>query len=163
VTTEVCLELDNSAGTWIRTLDAHGAKNYLSTLLVVDPTRIGVMGRSHGGWTVMHIIRRATSADLHVEPFRAAVALYPRCKDSDETDTPTLILIGEKDWVNECVRYEVGLPTPNDTIVKVFPGVHHAFDHEGIDKRLNGFTYLYDPKAAKEAIRMTREFFNKWL
>ncbi len=65
--------------------------------------------------------------------------------------------------MNECVRYEVGLPTPNDTIVKVFPGVHHAFDHEGIDKRLNGFTYLYDPKAAKEAIRMTREFFNKWL
>ncbi len=149
-----------------RTLDAYGAKIYLSTLPFVDPMRIAVMGMSHGGWAVLHAIKRSISANLKRKPFQAAVALYPWCEESEKIDTPTLILIGDKDdWTpaNRCVRYVDTLQTPHGTTLKVFAGAQHAFDFEGIDKQVEGHTVRYDPQAAEKAIQMIRAFLGKWL
>ena len=158
-----------------RSLDAYGAKIYLSTLLFVDPVRIAVMGMSHGGWSALKAIKRSTSADLQRKPFRAAVALYPYCGDTEQiVDIPTLILIGEKDeWTpaNLCIRYLDTLQSPHETTLKVFPGAHHVFDLEGFDSQLKGVidgelknrVYRYDPEASKKAIQMIREFLKRWL
>ena len=158
----------------VRSLDAHGAKEYLAALKFVDPSRIAVMGMSHGGWSVLHAIKPSTPANLKQTPFRAAVALYPYCETPEQSDKPVLILIGGKDEstpAERCERYTSALEPPHNTILKVFPDAHHAFDLEGIDKRVklwvNGQvkdrTVRYDPQAAEQAIQMVDEFLKKWL
>jgi dienelactone hydrolase len=133
------------------------------------------MGMSHGGWSALKAIKRSASADLQKKPFRAAVALYPYCGDSEQiVDKPTLLLIGEKDeWTpaNLCVQYVNTLQSPHETTLKVFPGAHHVFDLEGIDSQGKGVIdgqlkdriYRYDPRAAEKAIQMIHEFLRKWL
>ena len=151
---------------WTRALDAYGAKKYLSTRPFVDPTRIAVVGLSHGGMTILEAIKRSTSAGLETKPFRAAVAFYPSCVEPEPIDTPTLILIGSEDnWTpaDHCVAYLDKLQPPHEMTLKVFPGAHHAFDHPGIDIVEFGHIVRSDPKAAAQAIRMTREFLGKRL
>ncbi len=157
-----------------RSLDAHGAKEYLAALKVVDRSRIAVMGMSHGGWSALHAIKPSTPANLKQAPFRAAVTLYPYCETPEQSDQPILILIGEKDEatpVERCKRYVSALEPPHKTILKVFPGAHHAFDLEGVDKQIKIWidehvkyrTVRYDPQAAEQAIQMVDEFLKKWL
>lgn len=156
----------STATPWTRALDAYGAKVYLAALPYVDPERIAVMGMSHGGTVVLRAITRSTVAGLETTPFQAAVALYPECGIPEETVIPALILVGERDnWTpaSACVDHVGGLPTPHQVTLKVFPGAHHVFDHPGIDMDQLGNTLRYDPQAANEAIRMTREFLAKWL
>ena len=158
-----------------RSLDAYGAKMYLSTLPFVDSMRVAIMGMSHGGWSLLHAIKESTSGSLQREPFRAAVALYPYCGETEKiVDLPTLILIGENDeWTpaNRCVQYVNTLQSPHETTLKVFPGAHHVFDLEGVDSQaksvidgqLKDRIYRYDPQAAEKAIQMIHEFLKKWL
>ena len=95
----------------VRAEDAYGALAYLKTLPYVDGTHVGVMGASHGGWTVMEAVLQ--------DGFAAAVAFYPTCaapygdwstQRANGIGTPVteyhgiyhpqaplLILIGEKD------------------------------------------------------------------
>ena len=82
-------------GPFIRALDAHGGKTYLTSLPFVDPERIAVMGGSHGAATTMQAVHQPTTAKIAAAPFRAAVALYPWCDPLVKPDTPLLILIGE--------------------------------------------------------------------
>lgn len=156
----------SSVTPWSRALDAYGAKNYLLTLPFVDSTRIVIMGMSHGGWAVLHAINRSTAEGLQTKPFRAAVAMYPICGTPEQTVTPTLILIGEKDdWTpaSECTRYVDELEDPHEVTLRIFEGAHHVFDVEGMDIDQLGNTLRYHPGAAAEAIRMTNEFLGKWL
>ena len=149
---------------WVRALDAFGAKRYLSNRPFVDPTRIAVIGTSLGGEAVLQAIKRSTSTGLAMKPFRAAVVYYPECGEPEPIDTPTLVLIGGADQWNqadECVRHLDGLPPPHEMTLKVFPGAHHSFDHPGIDIVELGMIVRSDPKAAVEAIRMTREFLSE--
>ena len=71
----------STATPWTRALDAYGARRYLSTRQFVDTARVAVMGMSHGGAAVLHTIERATSAGLQTEPFQAAIAMYPLCRE----------------------------------------------------------------------------------
>ena len=82
---------------WIRALDAYGAKRYLSARPFIDPTRVAVIGLSHGGMAILEVIKGSTSDGLAVSPFRAAVAFYPSCVEPAPINTPTLVLIGSKD------------------------------------------------------------------
>jgi dienelactone hydrolase len=139
-------EQQQSVDAQVRAADAYGALQYLRTLPFVDGARVGLMGGSHGGWTVMETVL--------TEGFAAAIAFYPTCAAhygdwsttrADGVGTPVseyhglykpkaplLILIGEKDdWslAEHCRHlvetsaaggYEVGL--------KVYPDALHAFD-----------------------------------
>jgi dienelactone hydrolase len=149
---------------WVRALDAFGAKQYLSTRPFVDPTHIAVMGRSLGGEAVLQVIKQSTSSGLAMKPFRAAVVYYPECGEPEPIDTPTLVLIGGADQWNQaddCVRHLDRLPPPHEMTLKVFPGAHHSFDHPGLDSEGFGGIVRYDPEAAAQAIRMTREFLSE--
>jgi len=62
------------------------------------------------------------------------------------------------------MRYLDRLPPPHEMTLKVFPGAHHLFDHPGLDfESHDGLIVRSDPKAAAEAIRMTREFLSERL
>lgn len=151
---------------WSRALDAYGAKRYLLTRPFVDPTRIAVMGMSHGAMTILEVIKRSTSAGLAMEPFRAAVAFYPLCGNPEPVNTPTLVLIGGADnWTpaDQCIQYLERLQPPHEMTLKVFPDAHHVFDHPGIDIVELGHIVRSDPEAAAQAIQMTREFLNDQL
>ena len=151
---------------WIRTLDAYGAKRYLSSHPFVDSSRIAAMGMSLGGNVVLQVIRISTSKNLAVDSFRAAVALYPNCQKPESINVPTLILIGSADQMHSadaCVRFLEKIPPPHEITLKVFPGAHHVFDQPGMDMVEVGKINRYHPEAAELAIEMIREHFDERL
>lgn len=151
---------------WNRSLDAYGAKRYLSSQSFVDSSRIAAMGMSHGGNVVLQVIKESTTKYLAMEPFQAAVALYPYCQKPEPINTPTLILIGAADqWVSaeECVQFLDGIPLPHKMTLKVFPGAHHVFDQPGMDMVEQGKINRYHPEASKQTIKMVREHFGEQL
>lgn len=155
-----------TASPWGRALDAFGARGYLSSLNAIDPDRIAVMGMSHGGASVLEAIQQATPAGASTDPFRAAIALYPLCNPMRHVVTPVLILIGDKDsWASSdwCAKYVNALPEPHDVTLKIFQGVHHAFDIEGLDTEELGLTLRYHAEAAREANELIRTFLIKHL
>jgi dienelactone hydrolase len=67
-----------------RAADAYAALAHLRTLSFVDPSRVGLMGGSHGGSTTLaSMVTSKTEQDLFLREkhasFAAAVALYPGC------------------------------------------------------------------------------------
>jgi dienelactone hydrolase len=124
------------------------------------------MGMSHGARAVLEVIKQSTSADLEMNPFRAAVTFYPLCNEPKPINTPTLIMIGSEDnWTpaDLCVQYFARLPHPHELTLKVFLGAHHAFDHPEIDIVELGYIIRSDPEAGAQANRMTREFLSEHL
>lgn len=150
----------------MRALDAYGAKTFLSSLPLVDPARIAVLGMSHGGWAVLNVASRRTSSDLELKPFQAAIALYPWCDDPTEVGMPLLILTGElDDWspVERCRAFAAGAGSSSEVVLKVYPGAHHLFDLKGIDERQDGHVLRYDPQAAEDAIERIKAFLAEHL
>jgi dienelactone hydrolase len=151
---------------WIRTLDAYGAKRYLSSRSFVDSSRIAAMGMSLGGNVILQVIKKSTSEKLVMKPFRVAVALYPNCQKTEAINTPTLILIGGADqWhsADTCVGFLERLPPPHQLTLKVFAGAHHVFDHPGMDMVELGKINRYHPEAAEQAFEMILEHLVEWL
>jgi dienelactone hydrolase len=74
-----------SASGYARAADAYGALSALRALPFIDGKRIGLMGNSHGGWTVLAAMVAAQPADDSAlaqakrNGFSAALALYPSC------------------------------------------------------------------------------------
>ena len=154
----------------MRAKDAHAAKFYLSGRTFVDSDRIAVMGMSHGGVTTLFAVQNPWYAEMkqRSDPFRAAVALYPYCFNKlSRCDAPLLILIGElDDWCpaelcqNMKKTWMTG-DTQHEVILKVYPGVHHCFDFEGINMTLSGHRVQYDEAAAADAIIRVKNFLGK--
>ncbi len=155
-----------SASSWNRALDAFGAKRYLSTRSEIDHDRVAIMGMSHGAAAALHAIEQTISEGTNAEPFRAAVAFYPLCKELKQVVTPTLILIGDADqWTPSewCIRYVEALPDPNEVTLSVFADAHHVFDIKGMDGSAHGLVYRYHPGAASQAELQTRAFLRQHL
>ena len=151
---------------WSRALDTYGAKQYLETLSSVDPARIAVMGRSHGGMTVLEIIKQSVSEDLAVKPFQAAIAIYPYCREPAPINTPVLILAGEEDqWhpAEFCTQYLNKSLSKKEITLRVFAGAYHSFDEPGADGVEAGYIYRYHPKASAEASYLIRKFLEERL
>ncbi|EHP41880.1 dienelactone hydrolase [Cupriavidus basilensis OR16] len=148
----------------LRAQDALAAADYLRALPEVRASRIGVIGFSHGGWTVL---KSVLSSDAGVEvahPFTAAVAFYPGCETPRSSLlTDTLILIGDADdWtpVARCERWRDTVTRHDHTVdLIVYHGAMHGFDSERPPHAYAGHMVGQDSAAAREAIARTRAFF----
>jgi dienelactone hydrolase len=170
-----------------RARDAYAALAYVRTLAFVDGARVGLMGGSHGGATVLAAMLGTGRADEKAPGFAAAVALYPACAtaagrliaDSSgayRSLAPLLILVGEADdWTpaEPCRRLaeraqQAGYPVA----IKVYPGAYHAFDSSNppryVATRINansptgrGATTGGNPEAWADSIREVLAFLGR--
>ena len=154
----------NKVSSTKRALDAHGAKLYLQALPYVDPTRIAIMGMSHGGWSTLAAI--STNMLDGLEPFQAAVALYPSCEDYPDWSSPLLLLIGElDDWTpaSDCKAAIENASSKEEIIFKVYPNTHHVFDIPGINLIELGHILQYNQESAEDAMELVKSFLAKYL
>ena len=163
-----------------RNSDAYGALVWLEGQSFVRADRIGLLGWSNGGITVLATVARETRsrpADL-AHDFRVAVAFYPDCrrtlprKDWAPPVAPLHILIGEKDdWTRappcvELVEHARAEGAPVDIVV--YPDAFHDFDdptmkvhvRSNVGTTASGTATLgMNPAARADAIaRVTRIF-----
>jgi dienelactone hydrolase len=123
-----------------RPLDTYGALRYLQQQPFVMADRIGLIGWSHGGGTLLYSIDAqspARPADLQHD-FRAAVAFYPGWCNARahgwrwHTQIPLLVLLGESDnWVHAppCQSFiEGSRANGTQADVVVYPDTYHDFD-----------------------------------
>jgi dienelactone hydrolase len=153
-----------------RVKDAYDAKNHLSKLPIIDRNRIALMGWSHGGWTALYALLKQIKPQNKVTPFKAGIAFYPYCDmPLYNLNAPLLILIGESDdWTQAKYCTEMVPPEQSDfeITLKIYPGAHHDFDWEGMDREagfFGGHRMLYDPIAAKDSIIQVKSFLAKHL
>ena len=96
--TSVCNAANRVVAPPGRAHDAIGAAQWLAAQPFVDKARIGALGWSNGGSTVLHLVARKNASPA----FAAAVAFYPGCRVLNERRQwepriPLLIQIGEAD------------------------------------------------------------------
>ena len=141
-----------------RTLDAYAALAHLTARPDVDPSAVYVLGWSHGGSTVMGLVRpQAPGRETTAARFKAAIAFYPGCRSplgqkSYRPTMPLLILHGEADdWTPAAPCVELaqkmsagGLPVRTIT----YEGAHHGFDQPG--GTLRYLANVYNPAAPQE-------------
>ncbi len=161
---EVCTLEDRFVGSpAVRARDAHAGKDFLASLPYVDGDRIGVVGWSHGGWTVLKAVSNDAMNQPHrPKPFKAAVAFYPYCDlVLRRLDAPLLVLIGDADsWTKAsyCQSMTLEGETTHDYELVVYPGATHAFDWDDIESAYLGHKFTYDPEAKEDAYRRMAEF-----
>jgi dienelactone hydrolase len=118
-----------------RRLDALAALQWLATRPGVDPQRLGLLGWSNGGSTVLAAIntRHPGAAGSSVKP-AFAVAFYPGCEAElqrgFEASAPLLMLVGESDdWTPAApCRALVRVSTGTAPLLEAYPGAYHGFD-----------------------------------
>jgi dienelactone hydrolase len=152
-----------------RAPDVFAAAKHLKTLSFVDPQRIGAVGWSHGGWTVL----RAAALQQHESDvqLKALVAFYPFCGDVAvyRSAIPLLMLLGASDdWTpaEPCrLIAEAARRDGRDVIAFVYPNAHHGFDSAVLKqpvtvtdaRRGAGATIAYNQKAHQDSeIQMKR-------
>ena len=143
-----------------RALDAYGALAALRALPYVDGKRVGIMGGSHGGWTVLAAMfvpleKSNPLADAKRDGFTAGLALYPACAPRFgawstfkpgipgpvtsysgvyQPIAPVLILAGERDdWTpaEPCRHLAEGSRAVGYPVdIMIYPDAHHSFDND---------------------------------
>jgi dienelactone hydrolase len=119
-----------------RRLDALAALAWLTRRSGVDPQRLGLLGWSNGGSTVLAAVNTRHPAVAAAGAKAAfAVAFYPGCeaelKRGFESRTPLLMLVGEADdWTpaapcHELARVAAG---PAKPAIEGYAGAYHGFD-----------------------------------
>jgi dienelactone hydrolase len=120
-----------------RRLDALGALAYLADRVDVEAGRIGLIGWSNGGSTVLSAtnLRHQDVAAAVVKP-AFAIAFYPGCEADLKRGylpaVPLLMLVGEiDDWTPSapCVALANSVSEVQPEIV-VYPGAGHGFDSD---------------------------------
>lgn len=119
-----------------RRLDALAALAWLSRRTDVDPQRIGLLGWSNGGSTVLAAINTRHPAVAAAGVKAAfAVAFYPGCeaelKRGFESPTPLLMLVGEADdWTAAAPCHELASVAagPVNPAIEGYAGAYHGFD-----------------------------------
>jgi dienelactone hydrolase len=147
----------------LRALDALAAAQYLRTLPTVRGDRIGVIGFSHGGATVLRAALADSVAESGAPAFAAAIAFYPGC---DPPTAPlasdTLILIGDADdWTPfaRCTRWRERAQANGHALrLKIYPGALHGFDSPRPPHAYMGHQVGRDSEAAADALRETQAF-----
>lgn len=135
----ICTDNSRQIHPWLqRRSDAGAAFAFLAARPEVRPDRIGLVGWSNGGGTVL-----ATVGAAGAPAYRAAVAFYPGCRyamrDAGWSPAvPLLVLVGElDDWTpaGPC-RTLVARPLSARPELIVYPGAYHDFDWPGMTVRV---------------------------
>jgi dienelactone hydrolase len=158
-----------------RVEDAFAARRYLSSLPIVDPDRIALVGWSHGGITALLTWARK-SDEARTASFAAIAAYYPYCfidsdmyedEDVASASAPLLFLIGERDdWTPTTLcRSLMDLATKlgRDASMTVYPGATHAFDDVDQPVEYLGHRLVPDPAAALASRERLLEFLDRTL
>jgi dienelactone hydrolase len=159
----------------VRVADVVGAAEFLSTQPYVAKGRIGVIGFSHGGWTII----KGAQADAFwsAHGIKGAVAYYPYCTPKTDRNVaiPLLILMGDKDdWTpaDRCKELIAGLRQPGLVEATFYPDTYHDFDRNqrttwvkglGADGKVTSRKLEYNSAATHDAEARTRAFFDKLL
>ena len=167
-----------------RAKDAYGALAFLQAQDGVRPDRIGIIGWSQGGGTVLHTVGTPSygrPAAMTQPDFRAAVAFYPaQCSEKMEsavwtTAIPLLVLLGSDDvWIGapNCQRWLAGPISRGAAVtVQMYPGAAHDFDFpnelrkEHPEWTLNGVVPITgtDPAARTDALQRVPAFLAHYL
>jgi dienelactone hydrolase len=156
-------------------LDGLGALAYLRSQPDVIPTKVAVMGWSHGGAAtlVSSSARFIDATRPEGGGYQAAVAFYPGCAAFQDGNlaTPLLMLMGSADdWdpPGRCVERGTALQSAGTPVEwKVYKGAMHCFDEPGPNRevRVSGRTYHlgYDRTAAKDAYDQVQRFLKTYL
>jgi dienelactone hydrolase len=156
-------------------LDGLGALAYLRSQPDVIPTKIAVMGWSHGGAAtlVSASARFINATNPAGGGYQAAIAFYPGCVAFQDGNlaTPLLMLMGSADdWdpPGRCVERGTALQSAGTPVEwKVYKGAMHCFDEPGPNRevRVSGRTYHlgYDRTAAKDAYDQVQRFLKTYL
>jgi len=177
---ETCTDTVGNVGVHVAQVrDAYGALSYFARMPSVDAERIAVMGWSQDA--VLGTVVRLGEQQYAERKFRAAVALYPLCKDlSGDFIAPVLVLIGASDdWTpaRYCEAMADGAKGAAQAVVlNVYPETYHAFDDPDAGKLWNfddaqntektparGATLGYSATAHKDAKERVRAFLAKHL
>lgn len=176
-----------------RPKDAYAALQYLGAQPFVRGDRIGVIGWSQGGATILLAIAARSSGRPDRLPradFRAAVAFYPGlCNDrlqsrafvgaepnSWTTSIPLLVLQGEADNWTPAAPCQALMASARQrgapVEFKLYPDAHHVFDAPNMALRElpayrlpSGVIPLAgtEPMARADAIPRVLEFFERYL
>ena len=155
-----------------RAFDVFGAAAYLRKQSFVNPQKIGLIGFSHGGWTVLYAAQRKFAAAAQEDPLQAAVAYYPWCPrfGLKETNTPLLVLMGkEDDWtpVDRCERLLGAHDEEFKQFVRLIAYNHayHGFDDSSNEPgtEFDGHVIAFDSDAAAKSIIDSKAFFTLYL
>lgn len=155
----------------MRVADIAGALDYLATRPDVVKGKVGIIGHSHGGSTVIRSAQK--SFGLAQRGLAAGVAYYPGCnpKFDGGIDIPVLLLAGDKDdWTpaDRCRSLVSGL-TRGDLVEAIYyPNAYHSFDSKAADRNVPGaggkqHHLAYDAVAGPDAEARTKAFFAKYL
>lgn len=116
-----------------RRADALAALAWVAAQPWVQPTRIAVLGWSHGGSAVLSATD-AARADVRAQPVRPAVAIafYPGCsaalKSGYRPSAPLVLMLGEKDdWTPPGPCIALGKAVGAEA--NVYPDSYHDFDN----------------------------------
>ena len=161
----------------MRVSDIYGTAEYLRKLPYIDKDRIGLLGFSHGSWTIMKAIQE--KYQLRLFGIRAAVAYYPYCNPKLDVriDVPLLVLMGaDDDWTPATLCRELqadeALKKGAPVEMIFYPGAYHGFDRpQGVSEisgsGVGGVVKTHkmggNPKAAEDSFRRTREHFARTL
>jgi dienelactone hydrolase len=158
---QVCTSRNIAAWAVRRADDAYSAHAWLTEQDFVDEKRIGVVGMSNGGRTVLAALRATLR---HSPPFVAGVALYPGCQ-SDIRSTfyaPLLVLMGKADTVTParfCEQMKAEQPAGSPPLeLVVYARAPHTFDMRLPDRTLLGMRLGYDAEADVDARNRVIEF-----
>lgn len=156
-------------------LDGLGALAYLRSQPDVIPTKVAVMGWSHGGAAtlVSASARFINATNPAGGGYQAAIAFYPNCAAFQDGNlaSPLLMLMGSADdWdpPGRCVERGTALQSAGTPIEwKLYKGAMHCFDEPGPNRvvRVSGRTYHleYDRNAAKDAFDQVQRFLKTYL
>jgi dienelactone hydrolase len=148
--------------------DVISAAVYLRSVPGIDPTRIGVLGLSHGGATAAWVTQRRYEAQFP-GLLRASVDYYGACRSAETHGTvPLLALAGDDDtWGDPaltCRGFAAQMKSGQPFEVYTYPATVHAFDDPmTMARTVEGHPMAYNHAAAQDSFRRTRAFLDHWL